>query len=251
MTKREEFTAWISAKVGSAYVWGAEGHRVCEDGSVFLGGKKVSPDYKKWIEERETSAENAARCARFIENKLTGGAASIACYDCSGLIMAYIRGVKAYTERDLSANGLYGIIKEKAKDSLEAGDLVFRHNGSKATHVGVYVGGGYAVDARGRDAGVIRQRLDEGGWNRFGALSVMDSESNEADDSLKPCFSLCTGKSVYVRSGAGVAYPVLGVAHMGDKLLALPESAGWHRVAVCCKGRLLTGYMSAKYVEGE
>lgn len=27
------------------------------------------------------------------------------------------------------------------------------------------------------------------------------------------------------------------------------EQNGWHRIAICCKGKLLTGYMSAKYIE--
>ena len=53
----------------------------------------------------------------------------------------------------------------------------------------------------------------------------------------------------YVRSGAGGTYPILATAHRGDRLIALPEQNGWHRIAICCKGKLLTGYMSAKYIE--
>ena len=68
-------------------------------------------------------------------------------------------------------------------------------------------------------------------------------------DAAMPSYGRCTGKSVYVRSGAGGTYPILATAHRGDRLLALPEQNGWHRIAICCKGKLLTGYMSAKYIE--
>ena len=163
--------------------------------------------------------------------------------------MAYIRDIKGYTTRDLSARGLFAIAKEKAKEELIAGDLVFRHNGEKITHVGVYIGSGYAVDARGRDSGVIKQRLDAAGWNRFASLEMLNEQGISAVDAAMPSYGRCTGKSVYVRSGAGGTYPILATAHRGDRLLALPEQNGWHRIAICCKGKLLTGYMRAKYIE--
>ena len=147
------------------------------------------------------------------------------------------------------ARGLFAIAKEKAKEELIAGDLVFRHNGEKITHVGVYIGSGYAVDARGRDSGVIKQRLDAAGWNRFASLEMLNEQGISAVDAAMPSYGRCTGKSVYVRSGAGGTYPILATAHRGDRLLALPEQNGWHRIAICCKGKLLTGYMSAKYIE--
>lgn len=61
--------------------------------------------------------------------------------------------------------------------------------------------------------------------------------------SLRPL----TGKSVYVRSGAGGTYPILATAHRGDRLIALPEQNGWHRIAICCKGKRFTGYRAQIY----
>ena len=114
---------------------------------------------------------------------------------------------------------------------------------------GVYIGSGYAVDARGRDSGVIKQRLDAAGWNRFASLEMLNEQGIGTVDAAMPSYGRCTGKSVYVRSGAGGTYPILATAHRGDRLIALPEQNGWHRIAICCKGKLLTGYMSAKYIE--
>ena len=145
MTRREEFTAWICAQTGSAYVWGAQGHKVRRDGTVYMNQRKVSDNFESWVRQRENGEENARRAISGIRQRLTEGASEVTCYDCSGLIMAYIRDIKGYTTRDLSARGLFAIAKEKAKEELIPGDLVFRHNGEKITHVGVYIGSGYAV----------------------------------------------------------------------------------------------------------
>ena len=49
MTRREEFTAWICAQTGSAYVWGAQGHKVRRDGTVYMHQRKVSDSYESWV----------------------------------------------------------------------------------------------------------------------------------------------------------------------------------------------------------
>ena len=103
MTRREEFTAWICAQTGSAYVWGAQGHKVRRDGTVYMNQRKVSDSYESWVRQRENGEENARRAISGIRQRLTEGANEVTCYDCSGLIMAYIRDIKGYTTRDLSA----------------------------------------------------------------------------------------------------------------------------------------------------
>ena len=193
MTRREEFTAWICAQTGSAYVWGAQGHKVRRDGTVYMNQRKVSDNFENWVRQRENGEENARRAISGIRQRLTEGANEVTCYDCSGLIMAYIRDIKGYTTRDLSARGLFAIAKEKAKEGLIAGDLVFRYNGEKITHVGVYIGSGYAVDARGRDSGVIKQRLDAAGWNRFASLEMLNEQGISAVDAAMPSYGRCTG----------------------------------------------------------
>jgi len=46
-------------------------------------------------------------------------------------------------------------------------------------HVGVYMGDGSVVHAKGRDDGVVRESLCATGWNRFGRLKVF-AETEEA-----------------------------------------------------------------------
>lgn len=114
--------------------------------------------------------------------------------------------------------------------------------------MGVYIGSGYAVDARGRDSGVIKQRLDAAGWNRFASLEMLNEQGISTADADMPSYGRCTGKSVYVRSGAGGTYPILATAHRRQA----HSFAGAKRLAQDCdmlQGKLLTGYMSAKYIE--
>ena len=69
---------------------------------------------------------------------------------------------------DKSANGFY---KEcDPVEDLEAGDLVFHHNGIKCSHVGIYNGDGWVIESMGRDDGVVKTRRKEGYWNRQGRL---------------------------------------------------------------------------------
>jgi hypothetical protein len=95
-------------------------------------------------------------------------------YDCSGLIVAYLlrEGLIGY---DTTANGLYfDQCTAIQKAELRAGDLVFRKYSTKNQmyHVGVYMGDGSVVHAKGRDVGVVRESLSATAWNRFGRLKA-------------------------------------------------------------------------------
>lgn len=76
-------------------------------------------------------------------------------YDCSAVIDTYV-GV------DKSANAWLEAAKEKGTiDTMpqEVGLLVHMNG-----HVGVYIGNGYVVEARGVDYGVVKTKLNERAW---------------------------------------------------------------------------------------
>lgn len=248
MSRINDFVEWLRHEEGSAYVWGAEGHTV-KDGAVYLDGRLIRSDWRKWIKEREESEKNAARATGFIEARLASGQKSVTCYDCSGLVMRYLRGIKGYMKNDLSARALQLIAEPIERSELSPGDLVFRHNGQKVHHVGVYMGGGTAIEACGRDAGVVIRDLAAGGaayWNRYGMLPVLYEADGDGEASQ---YAYCAGGSVNVRAGRGTEHRVLAVAHRGDRLLAKSCENGWCAVAADIDGRLVTGFMSGKYIE--
>lgn len=53
----------------------------------------------------------------------------------------------------MTSRALFLITEEIAKDELDIGDLVFRHNGERIVHVGAYVGNGFVIDSRGSGRG--------------------------------------------------------------------------------------------------
>lgn len=83
------------------------------------------------------------------------------------------------------------------------------------------------------------------GYVRKQDFDVREEASGE------PYFAVCSGGSVNVRSGAGTQHHKLGVAHKGDKMLAVQYSDDWCQIAIVLDGEMTIGFMSAKYVEKE
>lgn len=76
---------------------------------------------------------------------------------------------------DMSSRGIYSMCAKIDRQNLIRGDLVFRHDGERIYHVGVYIGDGRVIESKGRDYGVIEAGIDRWGtgyWNRFGRLQL-------------------------------------------------------------------------------
>lgn len=236
----DAFIEYLNAQAGrSLYVWGAQGQTDITE---------------KWIRSRENSEANVQRVLSFWEKLKEKGISPIAAYDCSGLIMHYLQDVTGFYKSDLSAAGLYRKCTPIARGALQKGDLVFRDNGSKVHHVGVYLGGGTVIEAQGRDVGVTRRALDAGGvgyWNRYGRLPLPDAPEVEKAEAEQAYFATVRGGSVHVRRGRSSAHPSLGIARVGGRMLALPAEDGWCEVAAVFNGAITKGYMAERYVKRE
>ena len=110
------------------------------------------------------------------------------CHDCAGLIKGYLfsetpTSVPVFNAKyDWGANTmLKSHCTEKGKiDTIPElpGVLVFMDK-----HVGVYIGGGYVVEAKGHDSGVVKTALKGRGWTHWGKLAPIDySEKVQAPD---------------------------------------------------------------------
>lgn len=101
--------------------------------------------------------------------------------DCVGLIKGYFwkdspNATKYAYQRglpDVSADGLYSICTRKSSKMSampdEAGIAVFMQG-----HVGVYVGDGWVIEARGHAYGVVKTRLSERPWKRWAYIKGLD-----------------------------------------------------------------------------
>jgi len=162
---------FVTGQVGQVYVWGGHGQYNLTDSQ---------------IRRMDTSHANAQRSIDFIKKLKAKGVTTYRCFDCSGLISRYLYDLGLVPSKR-NCNHLAGMCGEihtpASVSALEAalrpGDLVFRRNSEKYYHVGVYIGGGQVVEAKGRDDGVVQRRLDAGGgsyWNRWGRLGLLDRE---------------------------------------------------------------------------
>ena len=130
-----------------------------------------------------------------IENRLV-------CMDCVGLIKGFFWtnggvGVEEYLGTgkhyenhyqsngcpDVSADGMYEYCSKRAKHGAIAdlpnvpGILLFRTG-----HVGVYIGGDYAIEARGFNYGVVKTRVSSRGWQKWAYMPADLLEYGEPVD---------------------------------------------------------------------
>ena len=157
--KIDDFIAYLTSHLGDAYVWGAQGERVDN-----------RADLEKWVRRKETSRRETDRALAYIKKATK---TPLYAFDCSGLIIHWLRDIRGLIDSDTNAQGLYRQCKQQGKLGawqMQAGDLVFRYSFAvgKMGHVGVYVGNGMVVEAQGRDAGVVMRHLSYGGWTHQG-----------------------------------------------------------------------------------
>jgi hypothetical protein len=166
VSAREKFMAYaaVQAENGSVYVLGAQGQT----------GAQIT---EAWIKKREhNKAANYKRAIAFWKKQLGKGYMNLRAYDCSGLVVAHLLA-EGLIGSDRTANGLYFTACDAIdKAALCGGDLVFKRYATKNRmyHVGVYMGDGTVVHAKGRDYGVVRESISKTGWNRFGRLTCLE-----------------------------------------------------------------------------
>lgn len=110
-------------------------------------------------------------------------------FDCIGLVKAYLwneNGKITYnSNQDKSADTMLSICKEKGPINTMPempGILVFMPG-----HVGVYIGNGEVIEARGFSYGVVKTRLTGRGWKNWGKcpyLQYVDEKSKPEKESV-------------------------------------------------------------------
>lgn len=159
----KEFIQYLYEQLCNVYVWGGNGQT---DISEF------------WIKRCDTSASNAQRSIVFWQKQLSYGAKNLRAFDCSGLISRWMQD-NGYVSSKQNCDMLYARCTPVSMNELKPGDLLFRYktvNGKRDYHhVGVYVGRGLAIEAKGRDDGVVIRPLYASGksyWECAGRLKI-------------------------------------------------------------------------------
>lgn len=138
MTKTNlELAQWAISKVGCGYVYGAKGQVITE--ALIMQFASWNPgqyDAEYIVDSRYWIGEES--------------------YDCSGLVDTFIGGV------DFKADGYYNMATVRGTiDSFPKMIGMLLHYPG---HVGIYIGDGKVVEARGVDYGVVVTNLTERKW---------------------------------------------------------------------------------------
>lgn len=157
-----DFLQYVESHVNrSIYVWGSQGQQ-----PPFL-----CPD---WIRKVETSSSWASKAIKLYNKRIAQFGNDFAAFDCSGFIIKYLLDNKL-VKSDKSASGIYFTYCSNIniKSDLRAGDLVFRKDkDGDIVHVGVYMGDGTVIHAKGRDYGVVREKFNSS-WDLAGRLRCL------------------------------------------------------------------------------
>ena len=149
------------------YIWGTS-------------GEKWTETKQKNIEK--TTDENRAQ-ARKIGSKWIGHTVS----DCSGLFTWAFRqlGGSMYHGSDTmyrkwcTDHGELKSGKRTDKATLKAGTAVFHWNGTKYSHVGLFVGDGLVIEAANTQKGVITSKVTASQWTHWGELKGVSYDGKE------------------------------------------------------------------------
>lgn len=109
-------------------------------------------------------------------------------HDCAGLIKGYlwcdspedVTPVYKASE-DFGATSFYNKAKKKGKTTghtPKAGELLFKGTDITKSHVGVYVGNGYVVEAKGHSYGTIKSKYGSS-WKYWAECHLIDYTEND------------------------------------------------------------------------
>ena len=182
-------------------------------------------------------------------------------HDCVGLIKGAVwsngdpNGTPKYNStQDVSANGLISKCVEtgdvKAIPDVK-GLIVWKDH-----HVGVYVGDGWVIEARGHDYGVVKTRLSDRPWVKWGRLPAeyvkYEAEPAPAPaptPTFKPYEVKITADYLNYRAGPGTQYKVNGVIHDKGGIYTIVGEDVDSRGQTWGKLKSGVGWISLKYAK--
>lgn len=153
---------YAKAQLGKPYWYGSFGQLGTKD--FYDQKKRQYPGYYKWSYDASDAGKKV--------------------HDCVGLIKGYLwcdsptDNTPTYNSaQDVSANGMYSVCKTKGAIATlpeVPGVLVF-----KPGHVGVYIGNGEVIEARGHNYGVVKTKVKDRGWVNWGYCPYIEYLAEE------------------------------------------------------------------------
>jgi len=167
-----KFQQAISEKWG--YIWGTAG--------------------VKWTEARQKALDQTTDEDRAMGRKYGKKWIGHMVADCSGLFSWAFKQLGGYMYH--GSNTMYlkyctnkgQLSKGQRTDGhgLKPGTAVFVNNGKNYSHVGLYIGDGQVIEAKGTIAGVIISKVTDKKWTHWGELKDVDYSGTEPEPAPTP-----------------------------------------------------------------
>lgn len=248
MITAKEFISWVYVPLREnwGYIYGTAGRMWTES----LQKAWSQPGHKNY---EQTKAYGAQWIGRMVT-------------DCSGLLCWALKqegeeivhqARYQYTDWCKAKGKLAGGKREDGKPLLPGTAVFLRGSEDHIHHVGVYVGHGICIEAKGTRWGVVTSQPDH--WDHWGELKMVDYTDAEKfenepapaaperpSDTLGRAMVDNPGAWLNVRKGPGTDYPVLFRLEKGDivDILAIDDAKNWDQIRF--GGR--TGWASADYL---
>ena len=167
-------------------------------------------------------------------------------YDCSGLILALLKahGIKVPHGSNSQWNNS---LSEKGtiEGDIPVGSAVFKvRNGNDYYHVGIYVGNGMVVEARGTTAGVVESRLSS--WTHYGLLKgVTYSKDDGIEIGSEAIVDVPNDGTLNVRAKPSLTSRKTDVIYEGEKVEVLEQDVAWAKIRYTKEGYVMKKYLKA------
>ena len=150
---------YCKAQLGKPYWWGTFGQTATKQ--LLVSKRKQYPNYYKADDFESQIGERVHDCAGLIEGYMWSDTpTSKPVYKSNGF-------------PEVSADSLYNMCKKKGTSMGDmpnvAGITVFMRG-----HVGVYIGNGEVIEARGHEYGVVKTKLARRPWKRWAFIDEIE-----------------------------------------------------------------------------
>ena len=166
-TKGQTIADYAISKIGCAYIYGGYGEKLCSP-SFRKERANAYPDYKaKMYQYCPVLSGKQSTCEGC---KYNGKQA----YDCAQLTRYACKA--AGQELCSGANSQWNKMPWERKGTIDTLPdvpgviLYYKNKQGRMSHTGVYIGGGYAVEARGHAYGVVKTAVKNRSWTHWAAL---------------------------------------------------------------------------------
>jgi len=248
MVQAADFVAWAYVPLNEAwgYIYGTAGRMWTQK----LQDVWSQPGHKNYEQTQKYGA-------RWIGRMVT---------DCSGLLVWALKQLGEeivhqaryqYTDWCKAKGLLKDGQREDGRPVLPGTAVFLKGTQDHIHHVGVYVGHGICIEAKGTRWGVVTSELNH--WDHWGELKMIDytdaaeienepvpETPERPDDTLGRAMVDNPGAWLNVRSGPGTSNPVIFRLEKGDvvDILAIDQDKNWDQIRY--GGR--TGWVCADYL---